>query len=606
MLRPVYTETENCQDCYKCIRECPVKAIKVEDNRASIIEERCIYCGHCTQVCPTGAKKVRDGLTRARLAITRYPGKVYLSLAPSYISEFIGISDEALVLAIKSLGFAGVSETALGAEIVSAKTEEYLNLAPADIYISSACPVVVEYILKYSEEHIRCITPILSPMLAHAKILKELYGDDIKVIFAGPCIGKKSESDKFSDMIDVAITFKDLKKWLEAEGLLHDTDNISVNTPPLKEFATYQDTTSVDNNSPYSGFIPYRAQLGAAYPIEGGMLAGLHKSSSRVHYMAFSDLHTIKEVLNELKPVGQDSIFLELLACRGGCINGPAKMNDNSIALKRYNIVKRFEEGGSKGDFRHLDLDTGFLPDLQSSQRNYSADEIKEALLSIGKSLPEDELNCSSCGYDSCHDFAIAMLDGVAEYNMCASYMRKIAHDKANVILQKIPSGVVLINSQMKVLDMNRSFASAMGNETLEIYDIYPGMDGADFTKICPFDGLFRTVLATGEEIKERPVKVDDRMWLLSIYNIQSHRLIFGLLQDLKEPTVRKEWMLEKTREVITNHMATVQKVAGLLGENAAFTDSTLRSIIETYNSEAKSSDDSEQTESSEKHIDEQ
>lgn len=190
MLRPVYTEPENCQDCYKCIRECPVKAIRIENNKASIIAERCVYCGHCTQVCPTGAKKIRDGLTRAKLVVSKHPGKMYMSLAPSYVSEFGDIPVGRLISAIKRLGFAGVSETALGAELVTAETERFLAAAPEGVYLSSACPVVVDYIRKYAPELTANITPIVSPMIAHAKILKELYGDDIKIIFAGPCIGK--------------------------------------------------------------------------------------------------------------------------------------------------------------------------------------------------------------------------------------------------------------------------------------------------------------------------------------------------------------------------------------------------------------------------------
>lgn len=213
MLRPVYTEPENCQDCYKCIRECPVKAIRIENNKASIIAERCVYCGHCTQVCPTGAKKIRDGLTRAKLVVSKHPGKMYMSLAPSYVSEFGDIPVGRLISAIKRLGFAGVSETALGAELVTAETERFLAAAPEGVYLSSACPVVVDYIRKYAPELTANITPIVSPMIAHAKILKELYGDDIKIIFAGPCIGKKSEADTYGGLVEVAITFKDLRTW---------------------------------------------------------------------------------------------------------------------------------------------------------------------------------------------------------------------------------------------------------------------------------------------------------------------------------------------------------------------------------------------------------
>ena len=564
MLRPIYTEPENCQDCYKCVRECPVKAINVEGNKASIEEERCIYCGHCTQVCPTGAKKIRDGLTRARLTVERYPRKVYLSLAPSYASEFGDVSTTVLIAAVQQLGFAGVSETALGAEMVSAATERFLTQAPEGVYISSACPVAVAYIQKYAPVHASKITPIFSPMLAHAKLLKDNYGQDIRVIFAGPCIGKKSEADNYNRLIDVAITFADLRRWLDREG-------IDLEMPIQPESAA---------------FIPYPSGQGSMYPIEGGMLASMHPLPRPVHYMAFSSLPSIRDALNNIDSYcfGQ-TVFLELLACRGGCINGPAKLHDGSLAVKHHTIRHTCVQENPRRDSTHIDLNAQFAPDPQKTSCEYTEDELKEALSVVGKTTPEDELNCSSCGYDSCRDFAVAMLEGHAEDSMCASYMRRIAHDKATALLHKIPAGVLLVNKALSVVDMNRSFAQAMGPEILELYEVCPGIPGAALKSVCSnFESLFRTALVTGEEIRERKVKENGKTWLLSIYNMQPHRLVFGLLQDLQEPSVRKDWMLEKTQEVIKNHMATVQKIAGLLGENAAFTDASLRSIIEAYN----------------------
>ena len=574
MLRPVYTEPENCQDCYKCIRECPVKAIKVEDNKASIIAERCVYCGHCTQVCPTGAKKVRDGLTRAKLVLAKYPGKVYLSLAPSYISEFTDCETSRLIDAIKGLGFAVVSETALGAELVTAATERFLETAPKGVYISSACPVVVDYIRKYAPQLTDHITPIVSPMVAHAKMLKELHGDDIKIIFAGPCVGKKSEADSFGDLIEVAITFKDLRLWLEREGM-------------------------ETSGSGSSGFIPYRSGMGSVYPLEGGMLAGFKSHGSKASRTAFSDLTSIKGLLSGLDTQQyDDTIFLELLACKGGCINGPAGLNNTSLAMKHYTVSVNCDdsEPDDKPDFSDIDLSINFVPDPQNSRTEYPEYKIKEALAAVGKTSAADELNCSSCGYDTCRDLAVALLEGRAEDNMCASYMRRVAHDKATVLLQKIPAGVVLVNDELKIVDMTRAFAASMGEDTLGVYDVFPGMAGAPLKAVCPFEGLFRTVLATGEEIKERRIKENGRSWLLSIYNIQPQKQVFGLLQDLREMNVQKDWMLEKTREVIRNHMTTVQKVAGLLGENAAYTDATLRSIMEAYGKEEEAETEDEYT----------
>lgn len=572
-LKPIYTEPDNCQDCYKCVRECPVKAIQIENNKAYIIEKRCIYCGHCTQVCPTGAKKIRDGVSRVRLTLQNHP-KVILSLAPSWVSEFENLEAGQLIAASRKLGFMAVSETAIGAELVSARVTDFLQESAAGVYISSACPVVVEYIRKYTPEHVGSITPILSPMLAHAKILKKHYGNDIKIIFAGPCICKKLEADNFRDLVEVAITFKDLKAWLEKEHLY-----------PEKQSA-----------GPEDHFVPWNAGAGALYPIEGGMLPGVKEGQKRIVKMAFSDLSNIKDVIKNLDTRHErDSIFLELLACRGGCINGPAKVSQTSLAIKRYNIQNRQSiiTGNQPDNLDHIDITTCYQ--ANSCKNGYhTEEEIKQALAAVGKTCSEDELNCSGCGYDSCRDFALAMLEGRAEENMCVSYMRKIAHDKATVLLQKIPAGVILVDNELKISDMNRFCANLLGEEVCTVYEASPGLTGVELEQVCTFSDLFRTVLTTGKEITERQVHDQEKIWLLSIYNIQPHRLVFGILQDLREPYVRQEWMLEQTREVIRKHMATVQQVACLLGENAAYTDATLRGVMQA--TEAKLGKDEHQT----------
>lgn len=563
-LRPIYTEPENCQDCYKCVRECPVKAIQIEDNKAYIIEKRCIYCGHCTQVCPTGAKKIRDGVSRVRLILQNHH-KVILSLAPSWVSEFENLNTEQLIAAIQQLGFMAVSETAIGAELVSARITDYLQKSAPGVYISSACPVVVEYIRKYSPEHIGSVTPVLSPMLTHAKILKQHYGNDIKIIFAGPCICKKLEADHFRELVEVAITFKDLKTWFEKEGIEPE----KLPTPPDACFA------------------PWTAGIGSLYPIEGGMLPGVNTGQKKIIKMAFSDLGNIKEVIKNLDPHwDKDSVFLELLACKGGCINGPAKLSQTSLAIKRYNIQNhdRLATKDQPDDLSQLDITAHYHTD--SCQNSYhTEEEIKQALAAVGKTCPEDELNCSGCGYDSCRDFALAMLENRAEENMCVSYMRKVAHDKATVLLQKIPAGVILVDHELKITDMNRSCANLLGEDVVMVYDASPGLTGVALDRVCTFSDLFRAVLTTGKEIVERQIREQEKIWLLSIYNIQPKRLVFGLLQDLREPYVRQEWMQEQIHEVIRKHMATVQQVACLLGENAAFTDATLRTVMQATES---------------------
>lgn len=560
-LKPIYTEPENCQDCYKCIRECPVKAIRIEDNKAYVIEERCIYCGHCTQICPTGAKKIRDGISRARMTLEKYP-KVILSLAPSFVSEFKNIPIPQLIAAIRRLGFYGVSETALGAEIVSEKVSRYLQESTPGTYISSTCPVVVEYIRKYSASRLPTLTPVLSPMLSHARLLKACYGEEIKVIFAGPCICKKLEADNHKELVEVALTFKDLIEWFEKERIF-----------PAQLKPENEDI-----------FIPYPSGIGTLYPIEGGMLPGISTCDKPITKMAFSGLDNIKNLVNTPADLpSSSSLFLELLACKGGCTHGPASLSELSPATKQYLLqnYRNTNPGNPVKDYGHLDFSTTYTPG-EIIFPKHSGEEIAQALAAIGKTSSRDELNCSGCGYDSCRDFALAMLEGRAEENMCVSYMRKVAQGKATVMLQKIPAGVILVDDSLKISDMNQYCANLLGEDIRMIYDVAPGLAGMALDKVCPFSDLFYTVLSSGQEIKEKQIRDQDRIWLLSIYNIQPHRLVFGLLQDLREPYVRKEWIQEKIQEVIQKHMAIIQQVACLLGENAAFSDTVLRSVIET------------------------
>lgn len=558
-LRPVYTEPENCQDCYKCIRECPVKAIRIQNNKAYIIAERCIYCGHCTQICPTGAKKIRDGVPAVKALLRQHP-QVILSLAPSYVSEFSGIPVANLIRALKKLGFSKVSETALGAELVSAAVNSYLLNSPAGIYISSACPVIVEYIRKYSPEHLPALTPLLSPLLAHARLLKKIYGEDTKVVFAGPCIGKKVEADNFKDLVEVAITFRDLRLWLSNEG-------ISLSEPAEPENMR---------------FVPYTSGKGALYPVEGGMLAGIDGDDKKIIKMAFSGMENVRDVIRNLhRGNRKDSLFLELLSCKGGCINGPGKLSPSSLALKRYDVTRNADLEQEVPLQAAPDLSVVYRADPPEENENYTEEQILQALSAVGKTSAADELNCSGCGYDSCRDFAKALISGRAEENMCVSYMRKIAHDKATVLLQKIPAGVILADADLKIVDMNRFAALLLGEETTLVYDASPGLQGVSLEDVCSFSGLFGAALATGKEITERQIREDDKIWMLSIFNIQPHRLVFGLLQDQREPYGKNQWMLGKTEEVIRKHMETVRQIACLLGENAAYTDASLKAVME-------------------------
>jgi len=567
--QPVYTETNNCQDCYKCIRECPVKAIKIESDRASIVKESCIFCGHCTQICPVNAKKIRNDLDKVK-AMLQENIPVYVSLAPSYYSEFSDFSTQALIGALLKLGFCGVSETALGAELYSKEAAAFLNSKNSGIYISSACPSVVDLIRKYYPEFTGNIVQQYSPMLAHGQQLHRWFGKDIRVVFIGPCVAKKTESDDLPGIINVALTFADLRHWLD-EAHIHGDDDFG--------------TADVS-------FVPYTAGKGSLYPMDGGMIQTLSdkEGAEKVFFMNVSGVKNIRDALMGTENWNKNSkVFLELLACEGGCICGPGTTVKGRSLLKKMAICQRGEQiekpiplltDNAPAD---IQINYCYLPS-ENKERVWSDDDIAGSLRSAGKLTPEDEMNCGGCGYNSCREFAIAMLNGMAERQMCVSYMRKVASDKASVLLQKMPSGVVIADENLKIIECNESFARLLGEDASLAWEARPGMKGSDLKKWVSFHKMFTTVLNTGNDLIDKDIIENKLTFDLSVVSIQKHKIVCGILNDMHQPGIRQQEILKRTRNVIHENLATVQKVAFLLGENAAHTEAMLNTIAESLN----------------------
>ena len=299
---PVYTLTNECHDCYKCVRECHVKAIKIENGHASVIPEKCIACGACVKACPTNAKRVRTDIDKVKKLLFDKKD-VYVSLAPSWRASFEN-SAEKMIALLKQLGFKDVSETALGAQEVSIKTAKMLNEAGNGLFISSACPVIVDYIRLYMPEFTQCITPIGSPLMTHAKMLKETFGNDIAIVFVGPCIAKKNEVTYSNGLFDAALTFEELRMWLHEEII---------------------DITKVAKDDKYK-FVPESAFEGTLYPIDGGMNQTIRKSgvNDNVQLLEICGLSSLQRSLKNLDINKLDkTIFIEALACDGGCVGGP-------------------------------------------------------------------------------------------------------------------------------------------------------------------------------------------------------------------------------------------------------------------------------------------
>jgi iron only hydrogenase large subunit-like protein len=562
---PVYTIENECQDCCKCVRHCPSKAIRVVNGSASVIPELCVACGLCVKICPAGAKQIRCDLSRAKFIISGNT-KVIASIAPSWVNNFKNYSRGQLITALKKIGFYGVSETALGAQLVSAETAKMMREGDEGVYISSACPAAVDYISKYLPEYTGNITGLMSPLLTHCRMLRNTYGEDIKIIFFGPCAAKKQEADRHPDLLNLALTFDDLAKWLKEEKI------------------------KPENLDADAEFIPEMAEEGRMYPIEGGMIETLragNQQEDKTYYLTVSGLHNIERVLQGERPdFNGFKIFIECLACEGGCVNGPA-MHEPGSSLA--GLLRTAVQAVHKNSIdREVSVELAEKIDACVPHRDIVGDEkITAALASVGKYNATDELNCGGCGYQTCRAFARAMVEGKAEPAMCLSYLRKLAQKKSNALIKYIPSGVVIADNNMNIIECNEAFSKLFDESTRLAFEAVPGLAGVSLDKIIDFTELFEAALASGKDVCRNNYINGDKILNISVFTIESHRIIGAIVQDVTQDEMHREHIAEKAQEVIRKNVITVQKIAKYLGEHMADTEILLHEVATGYHSAA-------------------
>lgn len=559
---PVYTLVNECHDCYKCVRECPVKAIKIENNHASVIPEKCISCGTCVKVCPANAKCVRSDLEKVQNLLIA--GKdVYVSLAPSWSGVF-EMSPQKMIAVLKRLGFKDVSETALGAQEVSIRTAEMLNEMDKGLWISSACPVIVDYVRMYKPEFSKYITPIGSPARTHARMLKEEYGNDIAVVFIGPCIGKKKEADAHDGLIDLAITFEELKIWINDQ--LPDISEIQKD----------------ENNA----FVPRSAYEGSLYPIDGGMNETIRKIGvkNEVQLLEICSIPAFERALDNLDPQKiSRPIFVEALACEGGCVAGPCISTDKASISIISDVLAKIKQRPEIPKMPEVVVEYDYQPAGVPESR-YSLEEITKTLKKIGKHTIDDELNCGGCGYSSCRELAVALLDGVAEPSMCVSYMRKIAMRKAAAMLRCMPAAIVMVDNNMNILEANDNFMRMFTGDMYEIFKARPdGLTGAAIDRIVEFADIFRTILKTGKGLHKEHYAVGDKLYDINAFTIEPNEIVGAIITDVTQSETNREKISEKAKEVISKNISIVQEIACLLGEHMVETETLLNSIANDY-----------------------
>ena len=548
----------NCKNCYKCIRHCPVKSIRFSGNQAHIIGNECILCGHCFVVCPQNAKEIVDETEKAKVLI-QSGAPVVVSLAPSFVANYEGVGIEAMREALKKLGFFDVEETALGATLVKREYDRILREEDRDIVISSCCHSVNLLIQKYFPRELEYLADVLSPMQAHCKDIKRRI-PDAKTVFIGPCVAKKDEAEYYEGIVDAVLTFEELTNWLNREGV------------------ALRQEKQLDAHS-----------LARFFPTTGGILKTMAQDAQGYTYLALDGVENCIAALRDIEQGRIHHCFIEMSACAGSCAGGPVMEKYGRSPVKDYLAVARY--AGDKdfeiGQPETRELRKRFEPIEQRAGMPTEA-EIRDILREMGKFKPSQELNCGSCGYDTCREKAVAIYQGKAEISMCLPYLMEKAENVNDTIARNSPNGIIMLNDQLEVQQINpaalkilnlRSDSAVLGDQVVRILDPTPFLKVKNTGR-----GIFheRSYLAEyGCTVQQTIVPAEGRRMLLCIMRDVSEE------EDARR---QREEISRQTAEVadkvVDKQMRIVQEIASLLGETAAETKIALSKLKESIANE--------------------
>ena len=548
----------NCKNCYKCIRHCPVKSIRFSGNQAHIIGNECILCGQCFVICPQNAKEIVEEREKVKVMIDS-GAPVFASLAPSFIANYEGVGIRGMTAALRALGFAGAEETAVGATLVKKEYERMLASGTHDLIISSCCHSVNLLIQKYFPAALPYLAPVLSPMQAHAADLKRRH-PDAKVVFIGPCVAKKDEAEHYAGYADAVLTFEELSEWLNEAGITPTPD-----TDDAKES---------------------RARL---FPTSGGILRTMTEKNPDYTYLTIDGAENCLGALRDISTGRLHKCFVEMSMCTGSCIGGPVMEKNRRLPVTDFAAVNRYagpkdfvvempQSGALSKEFEPIELRNG----------TPSEAEITEVLRKMGKNKPEDELNCGSCGYNTCREKAIAICHGKAEISMCLPFLKEKAESFSDCIVGNTPNGIIVVNEAMEVQQINgaalqmmniRSASDLLGDQLNRVLDPAP----------------FLEVLGTGRSIRNRRAYLAEykRYVEETVVYDQTCRLLVGIMRDVTDEETEREkkenfnrQTVEVADRVVDKQMRIVQEIASLLGETAAETKIALTKLKESISDE--------------------
>jgi iron only hydrogenase large subunit-like protein/uncharacterized Fe-S cluster-containing protein len=557
----IFTNKARCRDCYRCLRNCPVNAIKIREGQAFVDVERCILCGTCLKECPQNAKQFRRDLEKVKQLIAANE-KIAVSIAPSFPALFEDWQIKRIPSVLRQLGFNYISETAEAAFFVANETKEYFNKAGKGLCLSTACPSYVTYVEKYQPKRVKNLIPVVSPMIGHARRLKEKLGKDWRVVFIGPCLAKKAEAERaeFRGLVDVVLTFTELNEWIEEENI------------DIKLFEA----------SDFDEKVNGEARL---FALTGGMTktASLETNNLNPTIHAVSGLNEITDSMNSFA----DNVFpilLEPLICSSGCINGPGLPKSPNIYSRKGSIINYYLNAESSTDIppeTSVNMSTSFNYNAAFRIEDFSDEEIRQVLEQTGKQHKEDQLNCGACGYSSCLDNARAILSGMVDIESCIPYMRRLAEQRTDKIIETSPNGIVILNKELEIIHMNPAFSKFfMCTNSIIGKRISYLMDPEPFIKLkeSEIDQIEETVHHQNYDISCHQI----------LYKLHEENQYIGIFVDItknvsdveKLDSLRKK-TIQQAQELLDHQVEMAQQLAKLLGENAAKGETLVENLLE-------------------------
>lgn len=549
----------NCMNCYKCVRNCPVKAIKYSDNQATIMEDRCIYCGICFVVCPQEARHIQSDMSLLKAAVEE--GKEVVALiAPSFAGFYENYGG--FVEGLRRIGFSKVMEVAYGAEQVTESYRKKLEEGNLKYAISTCCPSINYMIRKYYPETVQYLLPSVSPMIALGKAIKE-KNRETYTVFIGPCLSKKREAmdPEHKGIIDAVLTFEEIMPYFKSCGL--DIEDLPASVPNLTA-----------------------TRKGRGYPLSAGIGEGLKDTLLLGGYDRISThgSENVKELLGEIMTGELDKAYIELSSCVESCINGPCIPKDSGNIFKRKQRIKHFMENGwgvlgEENVEQNIDL-TLEQDVIKSYLYSPEEEEIVGILRSMGKTSRKDELNCGACGYNSCREKAKSVLEGMSEIEMCMPYMRMKAEQMNDIIFFNSPNLILILDEYLEIKLLNPA--------AQEVFNKKKGdLAGIPLEYIMDDREIRESIKAQKEVFTNRVHHLEtDRIFMQSTIHLKDTHQIIIIMSDVTQEEKRrlelkrmKEHTLKVTQEVIDKQMRISQEIASLLGETTAETKVALNNL---------------------------